>query len=71
MVLFVSAKSSYEYNIKPIILVKADDPTLRAALDKYHREGLTNDEKISERLTREYGIIMKCVTNVVSSFRII
>ena len=57
-----------EYSINISILVKADDPTLHTALEKYHREGLTNDEKICERLAREYDIVMKCVSIVVVSF---
>lgn len=44
----------------PIILltVKADNPELLAALGKYHREGITNNVKISERLRKEYNILL-------------
>jgi len=44
-------------------LVKASDPILRLALEKYHREGLTTDEKISSRLWKEYSIEMKYVSH--------
>ena len=37
-------------------LVKASNPVLRAALEKYHREGITNDIKISERLRKEHSL---------------
>jgi hypothetical protein len=57
-----------EYGINASILVKADDSTLHPALEKYHREGLTNDKKISERLMREYDIDMKCVTIALFCF---
>lgn len=33
-----------------------DDPELIGALTKYHREGLSNNTRISERLLAEYGI---------------
>jgi hypothetical protein len=37
----------------------ADDPTLKAALEKYHRENITDAKKISMRLNAEYGIKMR------------
>jgi hypothetical protein len=38
---------------------KADDESLVKALESYHREKLTNNQKISERLKREHGITMR------------
>ena len=35
---------------------KAGNATLAEALESYHREKLTNNYTISERLKREYGI---------------
>jgi hypothetical protein len=40
----------------------ANDETFRAALEKYHREKLTNNEKISRRLLADYDIQMRCTT---------
>ena len=40
-------------------VAKADDTVLAEALESYHREKLTNNEKISERLKREHGITMR------------
>ncbi|KAF9530863.1 hypothetical protein CPB83DRAFT_919742 [Crepidotus variabilis] len=37
---------------------KSNDPLLRSALEKYHRERVTNNVKISARLAREYNIAM-------------
>jgi hypothetical protein len=37
----------------------ANDETFRAALEKYHREKLTNNEKISRRLLADYDIQMR------------
>jgi len=42
-----------------IPLASADDATLKDALLKYHREKLTNNRAISERLKAEYNIIMR------------
>ena len=41
---------------------KADDTTLVAALESYHREKLTSNDMISERLKREYNITMRLVS---------
>ena len=41
---------------------KADDAALTEALESYHREKLTNNQKISERLKREHGITMRFVS---------
>ena len=41
---------------------KASDATLAEALESYHREKLTNNETISERLKHEYGITMRFVS---------
>jgi hypothetical protein len=41
--------------------VKEDDETLRTALAKYHREKLTSNKTISERLKVEYNIEMRSV----------
>ncbi|KAG6852321.1 hypothetical protein C0991_000860, partial [Blastosporella zonata] len=38
---------------------KADNEVLRGALEKYHRERLTNNALIADRLFREYGITMR------------
>lgn len=40
---------------------KADDVALAKALESYHREKLTNNQTISERLKREHGITMRSV----------
>lgn len=40
---------------------KADDAALAAALESYHREKVTNNQTISERLKREHGIVMRFV----------
>jgi hypothetical protein len=37
----------------------ANDETLKAALQKYHQEKLTNNMMISKRLQAEYGIHMR------------
>ena len=42
-----------------IILVSANDPVLQEALRKYHRELVTDNNKISERLLADYRIEMK------------
>lgn len=41
---------------------KTDDESLVKALESYHREKLTNNQKISERLKREHGITMRLVS---------
>jgi hypothetical protein len=41
--------------------VKADSEVLVAALQTYHREQLSNNRKISERLLADHGIKMRCV----------
>jgi hypothetical protein len=45
----------------------AGDETLRAALEKYHREKVTNNEKISKRLLADYDIRMRCGSSWISS----
>ena len=40
-------------------VVKGSDKLLQFALRKYHSEGLTNNEKISARLEKEYNITMR------------
>ena len=40
----------------------ANDATLAEALGSYHREKLTNNQTISERLKREHGITMRSVS---------
>ena len=45
------------------MLAKADDETLVAALHKYHREGLTNNPLISERLAAEYQIVIQATAH--------
>ena len=42
-----------------ILTVQADDPVLKEALQKYHREGKTNNTEISERLLAEYNITLR------------
>ena len=41
-------------------LARADNEILSNALKKYHREQLTNNKQISQRLAAEYGIKMRC-----------
>jgi hypothetical protein len=41
-------------------LARADDEILSDALKKYHREQLTDNKQISQRLAAEYGIKMRC-----------
>lgn len=41
-----------------LALAPASDPTLAAALQEYHREGLTNYAAISARLKAEHNINM-------------
>ena len=47
---------------------KADDAALAKALESYHREKLTNNQTISERLKREHGITMRSVPEPHSMF---
>jgi hypothetical protein len=37
-------------------IAKASDPELVEALTKYHREGVTSNVKISQRLLAEYNL---------------
>ncbi len=46
-------------------LAGAEDETLRAALEKYHREKLANNKIISLRLFAEHGIQMRSVLGVI------
>lgn len=41
--------------------MKADDAMLAKALESYHREKLTNNQTILERLKLEHGIDMRFV----------
>jgi hypothetical protein len=42
-------------------IAKSDDADLVAALNVYHHENCSNNEKISKRLLAEHGITMRCV----------
>jgi len=41
------------------LTVQAGDPVLKEALQKYHREGKTNNTEISQRLLAEYNITLR------------
>ena len=41
-----------------ILTVQVDNPVLKEALQKYHREGRTNNAEIWERLLTEYNITL-------------
>ncbi|KAF8805563.1 hypothetical protein BYT27DRAFT_7212877 [Phlegmacium glaucopus] len=43
------------------ILIGADDPVLKEALQKYHCKGKTNNTEILERLLAEYNITLRSV----------
>lgn len=45
--------------------VQASNPTLKSALDEYHREKLTDNKVISQRLAAEHGIHMQWVRHLV------
>ena len=58
MEMFVRAAKCFilSHHSLNFFLVKADNPELVNALTKYHREGVTNNLKISQRLLAEYNL---------------
>lgn len=44
-----------------MIIAKADDPQLKAALETYHKEKIDSSKAISERLLADHGIQMSYV----------
>jgi hypothetical protein len=44
-----------------VFIAKADDAELITALNAYHRENCSNNEKISKRLLAEHSITMRFV----------
>lgn len=56
MEVFVRAENVFSNSSLSFFLAKADNPELVDALTKYHREGVTNNVKISQRLLAEYNI---------------
>ena len=51
--------------------MQADDPVLQEALQKYHREGKTNNTEISERLFADYNITLRCDQHIVLNYKIL
>jgi hypothetical protein len=43
------------------VLATAQDPALKAALETYHRQGLTSNKRISELLKADHNIVIKSV----------
>ena len=41
------------------LTVQANDPVLKEALQKFHREGKTNNTEISQRLLADYNITLR------------
>ena len=61
MEVFVRAENVLFIHHSHFFLAKADNPELVNALTKYHREGATNNMKISQRLLAEYNISISYV----------